>query len=118
MGISFDGNKIAAERGAATGFTTATGDSANLTFEKLMAAMEKLRKLKLYYAVSEFIPQGDILWVSSGDFHPAYVVVHPSDFGIIKDYLGLYHPLIPLADYRPVETMLQPIRYRSRWCLR
>lgn len=118
MGISFDGNKIAAERGTATGFTTATGDSANLTFKKLLATIEDFRKPKLYYSFCEFIPQGDVYWIEENDLFPLRMVIHPDDFERIKDELSLYRTLIPLADYRSVETMLQPIRYRSRWCPR
>lgn len=108
---------LAAERGTATGFTTAAGDSSNLTFEKLMATIEdfrkpKLYKPKLYYAFCEFIPQGDVYWIEENDLFPLRMVIHPDDFERIKDELSLYRTLIPLADYRQAVTTLRPMRNR------
>lgn len=110
MGISFEG-------GTATGFTTAAGDSSNLTLEKLMATIEDFRKPKLYYAVCESMPQGTVYWIEENDFSPLWMAIHPDDFERSKDELNLYRTLIPLADNQPKEAMLKPMRnrYRGRW---
>lgn len=103
MEISFDS-------GAVTSSATAEGDSENLTFDKLRTMMAELKRPKLYYAVSEFIPPGDVFWMQAGDYHPEYIVAQPDDFERIKDELSLYRTLIPLADYRPAVTEMRPMR--------
>lgn len=101
--------EISFERGAATISATMEGDQSNLNFDKILEMIAELKRPKLYYAVSEFIPPGEFCLVPAGDYHPEYLIIQPDDFARIQDELGLYRTLIPLADHRPAATEMRPI---------
>ena len=103
--------EISFEDGEVTYGATMEGDQSNLTFDKLLEARAELKRPKLYYSLLEFVSPGNVLLVSAGDYHPEYIAIQPDDFAYIKDELGLYRTLIPLADYRPAVTEMSQNDY-------
>lgn len=102
--------EISFERGAATISATMEGDQSNLNFDKILEMVAELKRPKLYYVISEFVPPGDVLFVAEGDDHPEYIVIRLDDFERIKDELSLYRTLTHPADYRPAATEMRPMR--------
>lgn len=87
-------------------------ESDNLTFDKLLQAKEKTKKimkLDLYYTTSEFLSEGEIFYISEGELHPEYFVCHPNDFETISSKLTISRTLMPLADYRPTKERLDKV---------